>query len=283
MNNPLRRIFYLYLSLLLAGATLQAQHFTVDVIPILVDQNGINYVGSITLDFDNDFFEDYDFKLTTISQPGIGENCAILYDFDPINGEPYPIAVSSVFGGGCAGNYCYTVSQVDMETFDVLCEVEFCVYVDYCQAYANEHGTVWSCNTVIGPGGDNEVFMQQPDDPGGQKAIASDRTPQKEQSESPPVADEKTRTLIPEIVRIYPVPFSSELHVKIKTTSEGPIQLKLLDMYGRTLLLENHDIHPGFHIFTLTPRQDLPDGMYYLQITDDQGRQTTKGITHVNN
>ena len=85
-----------------------------------------------------------------------------------------------------------------------------------------------------------------------------------------------------DLLKIYPVPFSQEIHLQLEASSSNPITIKLLDLYGRTLLVEKQQLTKGISIFTLSTNQNLPEGIYLIQITDDYGNQKSKQITHFN-
>jgi len=84
------------------------------------------------------------------------------------------------------------------------------------------------------------------------------------------------------ILNIYPVPFKEAINIKFETSQDKSINIRLFDLYGRLLQNDLQQIEAGVNILTLTTPQNLPEGIYLLQITDENGHQVSKQISHFN-
>jgi hypothetical protein len=74
-----------------------------------------------------------------------------------------------------------------------------------------------------------------------------------------------------ENIQVYPVPTSGELIIKV--TDEGLYHLRIIDLFGRTLLVSNSS--------SLETSLDLSlfaKGSYILRITNQNGQTETKTI-----
>jgi trimeric autotransporter adhesin len=72
------------------------------------------------------------------------------------------------------------------------------------------------------------------------------------------------------VVKAYPNPVKHNLLVELQSVRGGRYQLRLLDLNGRTILLQQHQVQHGRQTITVSMQQ-LPAGMYLLLIQDGDG------------
>jgi len=73
---------------------------------------------------------------------------------------------------------------------------------------------------------------------------------------------------------VYPNPFNNELQVRIETTSDEPINLKMFNLVGE-LLTERKSIPP---LYTLSIENDLSTGVYLLEIQQGSNKRVARMI-----
>jgi len=251
----------------------QAQELTVTHTDIILDLNGNIIPGSITLNFDENIFPNHIYELTTLSVP-MGSSCVLPYSAVLINDDEFTIPnIGAQLGEPCAGEYCY---QVVKNPGTDQCEIDFCVYINYCELTVWKGGKVTlSCKAISNtpPAGS----FTSPDD--GANEISSKQTVQLN-STSGHRQEPIDKIIGFDLVNVYPIPFNQEIQIELEASFDKSVTISLVDLYGRTLLEEKYNMTKGMSIFTLSTEQSLPEGLYLVQITDQYGHQISKQLTH---
>ncbi|MCF8236570.1 MAG: fibronectin type III domain-containing protein [Saprospiraceae bacterium] len=73
----------------------------------------------------------------------------------------------------------------------------------------------------------------------------------------------------------FPNPFSTIPSLEVTGTTASAAQLKVLDINGRMLMNQTIQIQPGIQLIPLTGMQNVPSGMYLLQVIQESGQTTT--------
>ncbi|MFN3555970.1 MAG: choice-of-anchor D domain-containing protein [Bacteroidales bacterium] len=79
--------------------------------------------------------------------------------------------------------------------------------------------------------------------------------------------------------RVYPNPFASRVHIELLKSQPGGVTLNIWDTNGRLVYQNRQQTHTGRNIFIWDGKsmsgEDLPDGMYFLEIkTDEESLRT---------
>ena len=82
------------------------------------------------------------------------------------------------------------------------------------------------------------------------------------------------------ITEVFPNPFNKQFFVNIdsKVDLERTIQIKLLNMLNQEVLLESHVLLPGENSFTIKPPSGLVNGVYQVNIHEDNKVISSKRI-----
>jgi hypothetical protein len=98
----------------------------------------------------------------------------------------------------------------------------------------------------------------------------------KEEFEMEPMTQEVVATE----VTLYPNPATTESKVELKVTEEGPITVTLIDSEGRVVKqLLDEEKAMGRHTLDVDLR-DVDNGLYYISIIDNSGKQTIKLVVN---
>lgn len=79
------------------------------------------------------------------------------------------------------------------------------------------------------------------------------------------------------LVAVAPNPFSTQLSTTIHATQTSTHQLRMLDLTGKTVIEQAHDLQKGAEVINLEVGQ-LPAGVYFLQVSDGKNINTQKLI-----
>ena len=95
------------------------------------------------------------------------------------------------------------------------------------------------------------------------------------------VESENSNIPIPTL-EVFPNPFVSEIAVKIEMQQPDAILFHLYNEAGQLLFAETHELPIGTQTVLLDlNRKDLPEGLYFLRISDSIGEVRTKRIVKV--
>ncbi len=75
-------------------------------------------------------------------------------------------------------------------------------------------------------------------------------------------------------VSVWPNPFQSTITISITTEKETTIDIKLIDVNGRTLQSKNQQASKGISMITINDLEKLPSGVYLVEITDKSAGTT---------
>lgn len=78
-------------------------------------------------------------------------------------------------------------------------------------------------------------------------------------------------------VQLYPNPAYNEAHLVIQTESQREVEVRLLDMSGKTISARMYNLNEGAHDINIPTAQLLP-GVYQLQLVSKEGTITKKLI-----
>lgn len=79
------------------------------------------------------------------------------------------------------------------------------------------------------------------------------------------------------VVAVAPNPFSTQLSTTIHATQSSTHQLRMLDVTGKTVVEQAHDLQAGAQVITLEVGH-LPAGVYFMQVSDGNNINTQKLI-----
>jgi|GEM_PF-1931758 len=79
-------------------------------------------------------------------------------------------------------------------------------------------------------------------------------------------------------VDTYPNPFNAFLNVKMNISNPGEVNVRLVDMLGRSVYDTREYIGNSNHILSVNA-VDLSSGMYLLSVSDQKGNRLTKRVT----
>ncbi|HVZ98629.1 MAG TPA: T9SS type A sorting domain-containing protein [Chitinophagaceae bacterium] len=68
------------------------------------------------------------------------------------------------------------------------------------------------------------------------------------------------------INNVYPSPFTDKVNVSVSSATAGIINIRIVDLNGRSLFNKTYDIHTGSTILTVTGLGGLSKGMYMMQV-----------------
>jgi hypothetical protein len=71
-------------------------------------------------------------------------------------------------------------------------------------------------------------------------------------------------------LNVFPVPSSGELNVQLQLSNEVPVEIRLMDMLGKTLFNDRFENQSGF-ISKQYRIDQLPSGSYILDVTLPSG------------
>jgi PKD repeat protein len=78
-------------------------------------------------------------------------------------------------------------------------------------------------------------------------------------------------------MNLYPNPASSQATLELELTDLSDLQVNLLDVYGRQLrTISNARLDAGTHQIQLNQLNELPAGMYLIDVQTNKGRKTLK-------
>ena len=83
-------------------------------------------------------------------------------------------------------------------------------------------------------------------------------------------------------VSIWPNPFQSAITISITTEKETTIDIKLIDVNGRTLYSKNQQASKGISRITIQDLEKLPAGVYLVEITDKSAGTTFQKLVKNN-
>jgi hypothetical protein len=83
------------------------------------------------------------------------------------------------------------------------------------------------------------------------------------------VSDNATSTLAPKLISMAPNPFADELTITSNVPASGPVEVRLVDMTGATLVRQTYTASKGVNVFRLTNLKGLSRGMYILKIVQN--------------
>jgi hypothetical protein len=69
-------------------------------------------------------------------------------------------------------------------------------------------------------------------------------------------------------IKIYPNPFTNNIHIELNALENSKMKIKLLDVVGKEVYSENINTHKGRNSFALENQQSLPGGIYYLRFEE---------------
>jgi hypothetical protein len=74
---------------------------------------------------------------------------------------------------------------------------------------------------------------------------------------------------------VYPNPASDKVSVMINATSSNNAQVNIIDIKGAIVKSINNKLVSGLNVMELSVA-DLPKGMYFVQVTSNEGTSTKK-------
>ncbi|MBK0403323.1 IPT/TIG domain-containing protein [Adhaeribacter sp. BT258] len=80
------------------------------------------------------------------------------------------------------------------------------------------------------------------------------------------------------VTTAWPNPFSSNLFVKLTTQIEEPVTLVVTDVLGRVRYKQEFNLKPGNHQVELELAENLPAGLYLLEVIRKESREALKVI-----
>ncbi|MCF8246562.1 MAG: carboxypeptidase-like regulatory domain-containing protein [Saprospiraceae bacterium] len=97
----------------------------------------------------------------------------------------------------------------------------------------------------------------------------------------PPPTVDSVENIEPRL-NIYPNPFISTLNVEMEVITAQPYLFHLYNEPGLLVFAESRNLEAGLQTFQLDPVQrHLPEGIYFLRISDDAGEVRTKRLVKV--
>lgn len=90
------------------------------------------------------------------------------------------------------------------------------------------------------------------------------------------VSTEQPKTTI---VRAQPNPFGQQLSIDLNSAEESQVNLRLVNIYGQTVVEKNMNVKKGHHAITIDDLAGIPSGVYFLVITTE-GSSTYYKLLH---
>jgi hypothetical protein len=75
--------------------------------------------------------------------------------------------------------------------------------------------------------------------------------------------------MLTEEIVVYPNPVHDVVHVSINLRKAQPVQFKLVNASGRTVMVQKNDLKKGANLIEIAQTRNLPKGVYYLVIIQD--------------
>ncbi len=79
---------------------------------------------------------------------------------------------------------------------------------------------------------------------------------------------------------IYPNPFSNEINIRIVVDTKQSATVRLFDLLGKVVVQREFELEQGSNTFNLQIEDQLPSGIYELQIQGEFGLQKSHKVTH---
>lgn len=89
-------------------------------------------------------------------------------------------------------------------------------------------------------------------------------------------------TLGKSTVEVYPNPFNDELNIEIVQEQSRFVEVSIVNLLGEKLWGKKVSLENGKNILTWNPGYSLANGIYYVRLLDDAGKQTTKKVVYSN-
>ena len=134
-----------------------------------------------------------------------------------------------------------------------------------------------ACNTGIPPDPNFDPSTNLTIDNNPNQLSNETNVQQKLDTGDPQVHSFQYSTNLQNQTKVYPNPFSNRLFVEYASEQDNAIQLVITDLNGKTLLVNKLFADKGVNQFSLDTT-DLPNGIYFLSITDGQQTQSRKII-----
>ena len=75
-------------------------------------------------------------------------------------------------------------------------------------------------------------------------------------------------------IHCYPNPFAQDLKIEIELTKSTHLTIELWNLQGKKMIIfcKNQFYTVGNHLIRYDTNRDLPKGMYFLSIQDENGK-----------
>ena len=128
----------------------------------------------------------------------------------------------------------------------------------YCDQIGAEIGYCFDCFTG---GGEEHFLMADPN-------LSNSQT-----AEPSPFMDQT-------VLKVFPNPFSNDLTIEIMQKEGENAEVRILNLLGEQLWYRKDFLQKGRNTFTWSPDFSVPNGIYYVHMVDETGRQMTKKVVY---
>lgn len=91
---------------------------------------------------------------------------------------------------------------------------------------------------------------------------------------------EKTEEAILNIQTIYPNPFNNQLNLNLSSPQAQALQVTLYDLLGQPVFRAQRKVQAGKNTLHLDLPMSLVDGIYFLEVRDEQGQTDGRKVVH---
>lgn len=75
-----------------------------------------------------------------------------------------------------------------------------------------------------------------------------------------------------ETLNVFPNPFDTEIAIELNSVESGIVEIRMLDLLGQELLMQEAELTSGNNSYTIEPATDLAEGFYIIELR--KGEQT---------